>query len=470
MLNIGATLYLDLATSCWMNRQLSVVGTQLNISGPSSVRARIRQPSTSVSFGLSILYNNTLSTSRISNIDLNSSKCSDRSKLVKITTAVSWSNGGSGTTSSSTATSSAVLNFSTGVPSYVIVGMNVADATNTGAITGNQTVIAVTAITSVTLSANVNATVNSGDTIVFSVTPSTTVSTLVMEHVNISGDVYGANPPVNGWYAGVISTRPMFQQFEDVNFTGAVGPGATFSAGLAARAFTALILVLPTRRLLIAVSTRNHSNVAWANTGVFGNNNIEAIYFQNGVIQLVNIGVNLEGVSSNLRPIGEHDCQQQYRCSAVGIAAYHQSSLVITNNYIFQQVLASAATTGISLQATPNALISGNVFYKAVVSPASTNPFLLITAASDGSFGTPGTVISQNSTQGMSQYDTGLTIYGGPLALDYFDNDGIVGPRSGFTQYAGILTGVNRNMGSAKPDQFQNFFVLPERPPDTAGR
>lgn len=84
------------------------------------------------------------------------------------TYAVDTSAGGANVvTSSSTATSSAVLNFSGGVPSYVATGMKVFDLTTVGAITGGQTVLSKTG-TSVTLTANVNATVNSGDTIAFS--------------------------------------------------------------------------------------------------------------------------------------------------------------------------------------------------------------------------------------------------------------------------------------------------------------
>lgn len=78
--------------------------------------------------------------------------------------------GGSGppiATTSSTATSSAVLNFSGGVPAYVQVGMKAYDLTTPAAITGGQTVLSKTG-TSVTLTANVNATVNSSDQITFS--------------------------------------------------------------------------------------------------------------------------------------------------------------------------------------------------------------------------------------------------------------------------------------------------------------
>jgi hypothetical protein len=75
-------------------------------------------------------------------------------------------NGGDTVTTSSTATSSAVLSFGS-VPDWMAVGLNVSDSSTPGAITGGQTVSDFTANT-VTLTANVNATVNSGDTIVFS--------------------------------------------------------------------------------------------------------------------------------------------------------------------------------------------------------------------------------------------------------------------------------------------------------------
>jgi len=70
-------------------------------------------------------------------------------------------------TTSSTTTASATLNFSGGVPAYVAVGMRAYDLTTPAAITGGQTVLSKTA-TTVVLSANVNATVNSSDLITFS--------------------------------------------------------------------------------------------------------------------------------------------------------------------------------------------------------------------------------------------------------------------------------------------------------------
>jgi hypothetical protein len=75
--------------------------------------------------------------------------------------------GGNATTSASTATSSAVLNFAGGVPSFMADGLKVFDQTTPGAITGGQTVQSFTS-TTVTLTGVVNATVNSGDTLVFS--------------------------------------------------------------------------------------------------------------------------------------------------------------------------------------------------------------------------------------------------------------------------------------------------------------
>jgi hypothetical protein len=76
------------------------------------------------------------------------------------------SNGGNIVTTSSTGTSSAILSFGS-VPDWMTVGLNVSDSSTPGAITGGQTVSDFTANT-VTLTANVNATVSSGDTIVFS--------------------------------------------------------------------------------------------------------------------------------------------------------------------------------------------------------------------------------------------------------------------------------------------------------------
>lgn len=73
-------------------------------------------------------------------------------------------------TTESTATSSAVLNFgANNVPAWVQTGMVAYDFTTPGAITGGQTVEAINATAgTVTLSGDVNATVNSGDEIAFS--------------------------------------------------------------------------------------------------------------------------------------------------------------------------------------------------------------------------------------------------------------------------------------------------------------
>jgi hypothetical protein len=78
-------------------------------------------------------------------------------------------NSGNMVTTSSTATSSNILTFRS-VPGWMAPGLNVSDSTTPGAITGGQTVSGFTANT-VTLTANVNGTVNSGDTIVFSLPP-----------------------------------------------------------------------------------------------------------------------------------------------------------------------------------------------------------------------------------------------------------------------------------------------------------
>jgi hypothetical protein len=75
------------------------------------------------------------------------------------------SNGGNIATTSSTATPSKVLTFSN-VPDWMAVGLNVSDSSTPGAITSGQTVSDFDA-TTVTLTAKVDATVNSGDTIVF---------------------------------------------------------------------------------------------------------------------------------------------------------------------------------------------------------------------------------------------------------------------------------------------------------------
>ena len=75
------------------------------------------------------------------------------------------SNGGN--VAAALATSSAILTFSN-VPDWMADGLTVSDSTNPGAIRSGQTVLDFDTAT-VTLTANVDATVNSGDTIVFAV-------------------------------------------------------------------------------------------------------------------------------------------------------------------------------------------------------------------------------------------------------------------------------------------------------------
>jgi len=77
----------------------------------------------------------------------------------------------SAATDAGTTTSSAVLNFgANNVPTGIAIGMVATDSTTPAAIVGGQTVQAFNlSAGSVTLTANVSATVGSGDTIVFSV-------------------------------------------------------------------------------------------------------------------------------------------------------------------------------------------------------------------------------------------------------------------------------------------------------------
>jgi hypothetical protein len=79
----------------------------------------------------------------------------------------------SAVTTASTATSSNLLSFGSGnVPTNVLPGMMVTDTTTPGALTGGAVGLSVASINAaagtITLSANANATVNAGDTIVFS--------------------------------------------------------------------------------------------------------------------------------------------------------------------------------------------------------------------------------------------------------------------------------------------------------------
>jgi hypothetical protein len=85
-----------------------------------------------------------------------------------------------------------VLTFPS-VPSWVQVGMSVVDASNTAAINGGQFVTAVTT-TTVTLSANVNATVNTNDLIQF-VLPASTTAGIVR---SIAGALCMYNLVING--------------------------------------------------------------------------------------------------------------------------------------------------------------------------------------------------------------------------------------------------------------------------------
>jgi hypothetical protein len=76
---------------------------------------------------------------------------------------------GYASTSASTTTSSAVLTFGVGnIPSFVAIGMRVLDVTSPGAITGGQTVSSINSgAGTVTLTADVNGAVGSGDALVF---------------------------------------------------------------------------------------------------------------------------------------------------------------------------------------------------------------------------------------------------------------------------------------------------------------
>jgi hypothetical protein len=78
----------------------------------------------------------------------------------------SGNNSGTMVTTASTPTSSAILTFSN-VANWIANDLNVSDSSNPSAINGSQTVSDFTT-TTVTLTANVNATVNAGDIIAFS--------------------------------------------------------------------------------------------------------------------------------------------------------------------------------------------------------------------------------------------------------------------------------------------------------------
>jgi hypothetical protein len=123
----------------------------------------------------------------------------------------------SAATIASTATSSAVLTFASGnLPSFMQVGLAVVDSTTPGAITGGQTVSSFNiAAGTVTLSGNVNATVASGDSIVFS-----------KPFVDVPGDMTGDVAAIlsSGFFvvgaSGPTSARP--------NGVGGVGHGYTY--------------------------------------------------------------------------------------------------------------------------------------------------------------------------------------------------------------------------------------------------
>jgi hypothetical protein len=90
-------------------------------------------------------------------------------------------------TTASTLTSSAVLTFGVGnIPAWMAIGLFAFDATTTGAIASSQRVQSINAAAgTVTLSANVNATVNSGDTIVFS---GVSIGTAPNPYADVAGD------------------------------------------------------------------------------------------------------------------------------------------------------------------------------------------------------------------------------------------------------------------------------------------
>jgi hypothetical protein len=118
----------------------------------------------------------------------------------------------SAVTAASTTTSSAVLNFGAGnVPPNILAGMMVTDTTTPAALTGGAVGLSVASINAaagtVTLSANANATVNSGDTVVFS-------NGLFNAFLDIPGDATGDAAAIasSGFVilgtSGATSTRP----------------------------------------------------------------------------------------------------------------------------------------------------------------------------------------------------------------------------------------------------------------------
>jgi hypothetical protein len=113
-------------------------------------------------------------------------------------------NSGDMVTTSSTATSSNILTFGS-VPGWMAFGLNVSDSSTPGAITAGQTVLDFTA-TTVTLTANVNATVNSGDKIAFSlptgIGPSNIKAIALARYQGLKNDVrmktFKHNPHASG--------------------------------------------------------------------------------------------------------------------------------------------------------------------------------------------------------------------------------------------------------------------------------
>ena len=129
------------------------------------------------------------------------------------------------TTNGSTATSSNILHFAS-VPGPIAIGMGITDATTALALLGSQTVTAVTA-TTVTMSSNANATVNSGDVINFGFgnfkgplfidTISNDQSTVNFTRASNGLTIYSelANGTVNGYAEGQVTVAQ-----QDGNATG----------------------------------------------------------------------------------------------------------------------------------------------------------------------------------------------------------------------------------------------------------
>jgi hypothetical protein len=174
--------------------------------------------------------------------------------------ALDSSAGGSAVaTTATTSTSSAVLTFAS-VPAYIATGMKVANLTTPASITGGQTVLSKTG-TTVTMSANANATVNSGDSIAFSgnalvasiAFPTPAALTTGMEvHIQSSGTISGSSTfNLNGLgavaihrangsntAAGDITANEIVSFIYDgaawqiENFTGGAGGGVSGTSGV----------------------------------------------------------------------------------------------------------------------------------------------------------------------------------------------------------------------------------------------